>query len=88
MPREYPHDIEAERSLLGSMLISKEACNEVINIASPYDFYIDSHRIIFETMQAIDTQRKPVDVTTVTSHLLDTKQLDKIGGVEYLIQLS
>jgi replicative DNA helicase len=88
MPREYPHDIEAERSLLGSMLISKEACNEVINIASPYDFYIDSHRIIFETMQAIDTQRKPVDVTTVTSHLLDTKQLDKIGGVEYLLQLS
>jgi replicative DNA helicase len=88
MPRELPHDIDAERSLLGSILISKEACNEVINIATPQDFYIDSHRIIFEAMQSIDSQRKPIDVTTVTSYLLDKKQLDKIGGVEYLLQLS
>lgn len=88
MPREYPHDIDAERSLLGSMLISKEACNEVINLAMPTDFYIDSHRILFEAMLALQNQRKPIDVTTMTSYLLDKKQLDKVGGVEYLLQLS
>lgn len=88
MPREYPHDIEAERSLLGSMLISKDACNEVINIATPNDFYLDSHRILFEAMLGINAQRKPIDVTTLTSYLLDKKQLDKVGGVEYLLQLS
>lgn len=88
MPREYPHDIEAERSLLGSMLISKEACADVINLATPSDFYIDSHRILFEAMLALESQRKPIDVTTMTSYLLDKKQLDKVGGVEYLLQLS
>jgi len=88
MPREYPHDIEAERSLLGSMLISKDACNEVINLATPTDFYIDSHRLLFEAMVALNRQGKPIDVTTMTSYLLDKKQLDKVGGVEYLLQLS
>lgn len=88
MAREYPHDIEAERSLLGSMLISKNACMEIISLATVDDFYLDSHRILFEAMQSIDSQGNPVDVTTVTSYLLDKKQLDKIGGVEYLLQLS
>lgn len=88
MPREFPHDIEAERSLLGSMLISKDACAEVINIATPNDFYVDSHRLLFEAMQGLQAQRKPIDVTTMTSYLLDKKQLDKVGGVEYLLQLS
>ena len=88
MAREYPHDLEAERSLLGSMLISKEACDEVIGIATPNDFYLDSHRLLFEAMQALNNQRKPIDVVTLTSYLMDNKQLDKIGGVDYLLQLS
>lgn len=88
MPREFPHDIDAERALLGSMLISKDACNEIVSVASANDFYVDGHRIIFDAMQKLDQQRKPIDVTTLTSYLLDKKQLDKIGGVEYLLQLS
>lgn len=88
MAREYPHDIEAERSLLGAMLISKNSCNEILSLATADDFYLDSHRILFEAMQAIDSQNNPVDVTTLTSYLLDKKLLDKIGGVEYLLQLS
>lgn len=88
MAREYPHDLEAERSLLGSMLISKEACDEVIGMATPNDFYLDSHRLLFEAMQALNNQRKPIDVVTLTSYLMDNKQLDKIGGVDYLLQLS
>ncbi len=88
MAREYPHDIEAERSLLGSMLISRDACTEIISLATTEDFYLDSHRILFDAMQFIDNQNNPVDVTTLTSYLMDKKQLDKIGGVEYLLQLS
>lgn len=88
MAREYPHDIEAERSLLGSMLISQSACTEILSLASVDDFYLDSHRLLFEAMQTIDSQGTPVDVTTITSYLMDKKQLDKIGGVEYLLQLS
>ncbi|MEG0276601.1 MAG: replicative DNA helicase [Coprobacillus sp.] len=88
MAREYPHDIEAERSLLGSMLISKDACHEILSQASKEDFYLDSHRILFEAMQMVDSQNNPIDVTTVTSNLIDRKMLDKLGGVEYLLQLS
>lgn len=88
MAREYPHDLEAERSLLGSMLISKEACHETLSQATKEDFYLDSHRILFEAMEMVDSQGNPIDVTTVTSNLIDRKLLDKIGGVEYLLQLS
>ncbi len=88
MAREYPHDIEAERSLLGSMLISGPTCQTILSSASKDDFYLDSHRILFEAMQSINNQRNPVDVTTLTSYLMDKNLLDKVGGVEYLLQLS
>ncbi len=87
MAKEYPHDLEAERSLLGSMLISQDTCREILSLATAEDFYLESHRILFEAMKAVETQNLPVDVTTITSYLLDKKLLDKIGGVEYLLQL-
>ncbi len=88
MAREYPHDIESERSLLGAMLISGATCQTILSSATKDDFYLDSHRILFEAMQAVSNQHNPVDVTTLTSYLMDKKLLDKIGGVEYLLQLS
>ena len=63
MAREYPHDIEAERSLLGSMLISSDACQNILSLATKDDFYLDSHRILFEAMQSIDSQNNPVAVS-------------------------
>lgn len=88
MAREYPHDLVAERSLLGSMLISSDVCQNVLSLASKDDFYLDSHRILFEAMQNIYADNSPVDVTTLTSYLIDKKLLDKTGGVEYLLELS
>lgn len=88
MAREYPHDLVAERSLLGSMLISSDVCQTVLSLASKDDFYLDSHRILFEAMQNIYADNSPVDVTTLTSYLIDKKLLDKTGGVEYLLELS
>ena len=88
MAREYPHDLVAERSLLGSMLISSDTCQNILSLASKDDFYLDSHRILFEAMQTIYNENKPVDVTTLTSYLIDKKLLDKTGGVEYLLELS
>ena len=85
--REYPHDIEAERSLLGSMLISKDKCIDILNKTVEDDFYDDSHQAIFKAMAAINEEGTPVDVTTVTSYLMDHSQLDKIGG-DYLLRLS
>ena len=47
MPRVFPHDLEAERSLLGSMLISKEACQDILNKCEDRDFYEESHKVLF-----------------------------------------
>ena len=86
--REYPHDIVAERSLLGVMLISKDKCIDILNKAVEEDFYEDSHRAIFKAMAALNDAGTAVDVTTVTSYLLDHGLLEKSGGVEYLLRLS
>ena len=71
MPRVFPHDLEAERSLLGSMLISKEACQDILNKCEDRDFYEESHKVLFNAMSELSRQNIPVDVTTITSYLLD-----------------
>ena len=86
--REYPHDIVAERSLLGVMLISKDKCIDILNKAVEEDFSEDSHRAIFKAMAALNDAGTAVDVTTVTSYLLDQGLLEKSGGVDYLLRLS
>lgn len=68
--REFPHDIEAERSLLGAMLISKEKCIDILNKSVEDDFYDDSHQTIFKAMSVINEESRPIDVTTVTSYLM------------------
>ncbi len=88
MERELPHDQQAEQALLGAMLIDKDACSEVINIAIPDDFFYDTHKVIFAAMKALQEERQPVDVTTLTTYLMDKKELDRIGGVNYLLTLS
>lgn len=86
--REYPHDIVAERSLLGAMLISKDKCIDILNKTVEEDFYEDSHQTIFKAMAALNDAGTAVDVTTVTSYLLDHGLLEKSGGVDYLLRLS
>lgn len=86
--RELPHDLEAERALLGAMLIDKGACDEVINLAVPDDFYDNRNKQIYDVMKTLHDGNDPVDVTTVTAGLMNRKQLDAVGGVEYLLQLS
>ena len=53
MPRVFPHDLEAERSLLGSMLISKEACQDILNKCEDRDFYEESHKVLFNAMSEL-----------------------------------
>ena len=87
MARELPHDIDAERSLLGAMLISRETCQSFCDKANVNDFYEESHRLLFLAMYELTKQNTPVDVTTITTYLKDHNHLDKVGGVEYLVRL-
>jgi len=83
-----PQNVEAEQSVLGSLLIDKEAIIRVADIVHPDDFYKDSHRKIFEAMLELYEKREPIDVVSLTSKLKDHNLLDAIGGRSYLATLT
>lgn len=87
MVREIPHDSETERTLIGSMLINDGTCREVLARANADDFYEPRHQLIFRALYSLDSENKPIDVTSLTSRLNDQGELDKVGGVEYLLRL-
>ena len=71
-----PQNIEAEKSLLGSVLLDKDAMIKIADILSANDFYDDRHQIIFEAMVALYEKQSPLDVITITDILNDRKKLD------------
>lgn len=83
-----PQNIEAEQSLLGSLLIDKDAFFKIADIIDADDFYKDSHRIIYENMRDLFSRHEPIDLLTLTNLLDEKKLLEKISGRTYLIELS
>jgi len=83
-----PQNLEAERSLLGSMLLDKDAMIKIADILSANDFYEDRHQVIFDAMLSLYEKQRPLDVVTVTDLLKDRKKLEIIGGASYLTQLA
>lgn len=86
-PKTPPQDIEAEISVLGSLMIDKEAVNEVIDILSPEDFYHPAHQKIYEAIMDLFEKGKPIDVLTVSNKIKDKGDEDKVGGMDYLSDL-
>lgn len=83
-----PQNIEAEQSVLGSLLIDKEAIVKIADIIAPDDFYKEMHKIIFDAMLDLYEKREPIDILSVTARLEEKKQLENIGGRSYLISLA
>ena len=79
-----PHNIEAEKALIGSAFWSYGALQKVCEEVSKEVFYLDSHSKIFEVIQELYINKKPVDATTVTAEVVNKGYLTQIGGVEYL----
>ena len=88
MGRIPPNSIEAEQSVLGAMIIDKEAINSALGIIKPEDFYKEANREIFETMIVLFNKNEPVDLITLSEELKRRGTLDNIGGVTYLANLS
>ncbi len=82
-----PFNIEAERSVLGSMLIDNEAINLVADSLSKNDFYKTSHQHIFETIVNIYDKHNDVDLVILKDALIKRSTLKEAGGAEYLIKL-
>lgn len=83
-----PQNIEAEQSLLGCLLIDKDAIIKIADMLSEKDFYKDSHGLIYETMRDLYSKHEPIDILTLTNRLEEKKKLDVIGGRSYLAKLS
>ncbi|MBF8280445.1 MAG: dnaC1 [Candidatus Magasanikbacteria bacterium] len=83
-----PHNLEAEASLLGSLLIDKEALVRVADMITPTDFYRDAHAMIFEAMLDLYAKREPIDILSVGNRLEEKKYLEQIGGRSFLVQLA
>lgn len=83
-----PHNLEAERSVIGSGLLSKEALADVIEFISPIDFYDGANKEIFAVMLDMFRENKAVDIVTVCDELKRKKLLEAVGGRSYVATLS
>jgi len=82
-----PHNLDAERSVLGALLLEENAVVEVAEFLLPEDFYYDKHARIYEAMLNLYEKREPIDLVTVPQELQTFKALDVVGGVSYLTEL-
>lgn len=85
--RSLPYHIEAERSVLGSLLLHDVQLGSVIEILSPIDFYTPAHKVIYEAMIQIHGRMQRVDLVMLQDELEKMGQLHNIGGVMYLLSL-
>src|SRR5580658_8057457 len=86
-PRVPPNNLEAEESLLGSMLLSSDATAAAIEICSAADFYKPAHGHIFSAIVALFERGEPVDAVTVTDELRRSTLLESIGDPALLVTL-
>jgi len=85
--RVPPQNIDAERSVLGSLMLDKDAIIKVANLMRVGDFYKDDHNLIYEAMLELYEKREPIDVLSLSNRLEEKNQLEKIGGSSYLTGL-
>ena len=86
--RELPYNAQAEQAVLGSALLSRECLYTVFSRLNEEDFFLGKHQLIYRAIKNLFDKQTPVDVLTVTEELMNMKELETIGGVEYLQQCS
>lgn len=83
-----PQNIEAEQSLLGAILIDKDAIIKIADMITGDDFYQNAHGIIYNTILELFEKKEAIDILSLTSKLEERGQLDLIGGRSYLVTLT
>lgn len=88
MSKIPPQNLEAEASLLGALLLDKDAIIKVSDTLNPGDFYKESHGVIYQAMLDLFEKHEPIDIVTVSNRLDEKKQLSASGGKSYLAELT
>ena len=85
--RVLPHNADAERTVLGAILVDNQSFNSAAEVLTRDDFYRDAHRRIFEAMATLAEKSDPIDLVTLKNELNRTQSLDAAGGIAYLAGL-
>ncbi len=85
--KNIPNNIEAEQAVIGSMFLSKYALDKACETLVKESFYNNNNAIIFETIKEMSENKKPIDLTTLTTELKNKNLINEIGGVEYLSEV-
>src|SRR5262245_1546111 len=88
MDRTLPHNLEAEKCVLGAILINNHAFNQASEVLDAQDFFRDAHRRIFDKMVALTDRREPVDLVTLKDELSRGNELEEVGGPAYISSLT
>lgn len=83
-----PHSIEAERAVLGAILLNKDAFDTVSSIVKAEDFYSDNHRVIYEALASIVGKNQRADYVLLSEELKKSQKLEAVGGILYLTNLT
>jgi len=87
LEKGLPHNLEAERCVLGAIILDNSLVNQAIEILHREDFYLAGHRLIFEQMLSLTERSKAIDFITLTEELRNQGQLETIGGAAFVSSL-
>ena len=85
--KNIPNNLEAEKSVLGSMILSSYALEKSIDLLTEESFYSTINSSVFSVLKEMYEKKIPIDLTTLTTELKSKKKIDEIGGIEYLTEI-
>lgn len=86
--RVLPHNLDAEASVLGGILLRNDVLTQLDTIDVGKDFYDHRHKVVFAAIRALEANAKPIDVVTVEVEIEKTGKLEAIGGIAFLGELA
>lgn len=86
--REMPHNIEAERAVIGALMVNSDAMNIIAEILKPSDFYFENNREIYKSALELFDEGSPIDIVTLSNDLSMKDKLNAVGGLGYLSGLA
>ncbi|MDD3223132.1 MAG: replicative DNA helicase [Clostridium sp.] len=85
--KSLPQNIEAEQSVIGSMILDKNSIAQVSEVLRSEDFYRENHKVLYSSIMELFQKDIPVDMITLIEHLRSTEKLEGAGGITYITQL-
>ncbi len=85
--RGLPHNLDAERSVLGAIILDNESIYQILDVLKSEDFYAENHKVLFERITEMVTVSRAIDLVTLREELARTGELEQIGGIPYIASL-